>query len=79
MQSLVLLPGLLCDEEVWRDQIFALSDLATCTCLDWGSRDSIVAMAELGSSNRARESSHWPVIPWADASRFRFTELRRNA
>ena len=47
MQSLVLLPGLLCDEEVWRGQIGALSDLAACTCLDWESLDSIVAMAEL--------------------------------
>src|ERR1700688_1935567 len=47
MQSLVLLPGLLCDEEVWREQIGALSDLVTCTCLDWGSLDSIVSMAEL--------------------------------
>jgi pimeloyl-ACP methyl ester carboxylesterase len=47
MQNLVLFPGLLCDEEVWRDQIAALSDLAACTCLDWGSLDSIVAMADL--------------------------------
>jgi pimeloyl-ACP methyl ester carboxylesterase len=47
MQNLVLLPGLLCDVEVWQDQIAALSDIATCSCLDWGSLNSIAAMAEL--------------------------------
>jgi pimeloyl-ACP methyl ester carboxylesterase len=47
MENLVLLPGLLCDEEVWRNQIDALSDLATCSCPDWGSLDSIEAMAGL--------------------------------
>ena len=47
MQNLVLLPGLVCDEEVWHDQISALSDLAVCTCLDWGTLNSIDAMAEL--------------------------------
>ncbi len=47
MQNLVLLPGLLCDQAVWRDQMDALSDLATCTTVDWGKLDSIAAMAEL--------------------------------
>jgi hypothetical protein len=45
MQNLVVLPGLLCDAEVWQDQIGALSDIAACTCLDWGSLNSIAAMA----------------------------------
>jgi pimeloyl-ACP methyl ester carboxylesterase len=40
------LPGLLCDQEVWRHQMDALSDIATCSCADWGHLDSIVAMAE---------------------------------
>ena len=46
MESLVLLPGLLCDEAVWKNQIDALSDIASCTCPDWGELNSIVAMAE---------------------------------
>jgi pimeloyl-ACP methyl ester carboxylesterase len=45
-QSLVLLPGFLCDREVWRDQIASLADIAESTCLDWGTLDSIQAMAE---------------------------------
>jgi pimeloyl-ACP methyl ester carboxylesterase len=46
MEQLVLLPGLLCDERVWRDQIQALRDVAHSTVLDWGQLDSIAAMAE---------------------------------
>jgi pimeloyl-ACP methyl ester carboxylesterase len=45
--TLVLLPGFLCDETVWRDQIEALSDRAHCLCMDWGPLDSLVSMAEL--------------------------------
>jgi pimeloyl-ACP methyl ester carboxylesterase len=45
-ESVVLLPGFLCDETVWQDQIEALSDVAACTCPDWGTLDSITAMAE---------------------------------
>jgi pimeloyl-ACP methyl ester carboxylesterase len=44
--SLAFLPGLLCDQEVWQYQMDALSDIAVCSCADWGSLDSIVAMAE---------------------------------
>src|SRR5579863_345921 len=46
MQSLVFLPGFLCDQTVWLHQMDALSDLALPICMDWGSLDSIVAMAE---------------------------------
>jgi pimeloyl-ACP methyl ester carboxylesterase len=46
MEPLVLLPGLLCDEAVWQGQIDALSDIASCTCMDWERLDSILAMAE---------------------------------
>lgn len=46
MEPLVLLPGLLCDEAVWQDQIDALRDVAACTCPDWGKLDSIGGMAE---------------------------------
>jgi pimeloyl-ACP methyl ester carboxylesterase len=43
---LLLLPGLICDQSVWQQQIDALSDVAVCTCADYGSLDSIPAMAE---------------------------------
>lgn len=45
-EPLLLLPGLLCDQAVWQQQIDALSDIAVCTCADYGSLDSIPAMAE---------------------------------
>jgi len=44
--ALAFLPGLLCDQEVWQYQMEALSDIAVCSCADWGKLDSIVAMAE---------------------------------
>jgi pimeloyl-ACP methyl ester carboxylesterase len=46
MEQLLLLPGLLCDERVWRDQVEALRDVAQCSIPDWGSLDTIAAMAE---------------------------------
>ncbi len=46
-QPLLLLPGLICDQTVWQRQIDALSDIAACTCADYGSLDSIPAMAEV--------------------------------
>lgn len=45
-QPLLLLPGLICDQTVWQQQIDTLSDIAVCTCADYGSLDSIPAMAE---------------------------------
>lgn len=44
-QSLVMLPGLLCDRAVWRHQIDGLSDVADCTSVEWGAEDSLVEMA----------------------------------
>ena len=46
MEQLVLLPGLLCDRRVWRDQIEALGDVAESMVPDWGSLDTIAGMAE---------------------------------
>lgn len=46
LQPLVLLPGLICDQTVWQQQIDALADIADCTCADYGSLDSLPAMAE---------------------------------
>jgi pimeloyl-ACP methyl ester carboxylesterase len=46
LTPLLLLPGLICDQTVWQQQIDALSDMAACTCADYGSLDSIPVMAE---------------------------------
>jgi pimeloyl-ACP methyl ester carboxylesterase len=45
--TLLLLPGLLCDERVWRAQISALSEQFACQVADFGQLDSLSAMAEL--------------------------------
>ena len=43
--TLLLLPGLLCDATVWKDQVHALADQVDCHVPDYGSRDSITGMA----------------------------------
>ena len=45
-EALVLLPGFLCDQSYWQDQIDALSDVAGCSCAAYGTLDSLPAMAE---------------------------------
>lgn len=45
-EALVLLPGFLCDRTVWQHQIQALSEVAECTCAEYGMLDSLPAMAE---------------------------------
>lgn len=42
---LVLLPGLLCDERLWRDQVAGLGDVAEAQIADLTLDDSIAAMA----------------------------------
>jgi len=44
-QDLLLLPGLLCDDRLWRDQIAALRGLARCSVPDLTRDDSLAAMA----------------------------------
>lgn len=44
--SLVFIPGLVCDEAVFADQIRALSDLGQCSIADHDNLDSIPAMAQ---------------------------------
>lgn len=44
--SLILVPGLLCDETVWSHQIDALADVADTQVAAHGERDSLIAMAE---------------------------------
>jgi pimeloyl-ACP methyl ester carboxylesterase len=43
--SLMLLPGLMCDEAVWAHQCEALQPRAECVVPTWGLRDSLTAMA----------------------------------
>jgi pimeloyl-ACP methyl ester carboxylesterase len=43
---LLLLPGLLCDEALWADQVRDLGDVAACTIADLTQDNSVAAMAE---------------------------------
>lgn len=42
---LLLLPGFLCDEDLWRDQLAGLADVADSRVADLGHGDSIAALA----------------------------------
>lgn len=46
MADLLLLPGLACDQEVWKHQTRRLSQIATVRVVDYGTSDSIEKMAE---------------------------------
>ena len=43
--ELVLLPGLLCDDALWRDQVAGLADVARVRCADLTRGDSLEALA----------------------------------
>lgn len=45
MPPLMLLPGLMCDADVWVPQVQTLSGQARCIVPDWGLRHSLTAMA----------------------------------
>jgi pimeloyl-ACP methyl ester carboxylesterase len=45
MTPIVFVPGLLCDERLWRDQAAALQDVAPCTTADVSLDDTVAAMA----------------------------------
>jgi pimeloyl-ACP methyl ester carboxylesterase len=47
MSSLVLLPGLMCDQAVWPAQSAGLADLAASQVIDYGDCDSLPRMAEI--------------------------------
>jgi len=44
--SIILLPGLLCDDALWAHQIAALSDIADATVADLTTADSMAGLAE---------------------------------
>lgn len=45
-ETVVFLPGLLCDRAVWEPQIAALSDRYDCIVADYGAADSLTTMAK---------------------------------
>jgi len=45
-QPVLFLPGLLCDDDLWRDQTEALSDIAECTVADLTRDGETAAMAQ---------------------------------
>jgi pimeloyl-ACP methyl ester carboxylesterase len=52
--SLVLLPGLLCDERLWRDQAAGLADVAVVAIADLTQDDSMAGMAARVLANAPR-------------------------
>lgn len=46
METLLLIPGLMCDETLWSHQLRHLSDLADCRVADTRTGDSMEALAE---------------------------------
>ena len=44
-RDLILLPGLLCDEELWRDQLVALGEVIACRVPDLGRQSTIEELA----------------------------------
>jgi len=48
---LVLFPGLLCDQELWRDQVAALQDIATPWVADFTQDDTVVKMVQRALQN----------------------------
>ena len=58
---LLLLPGLACDADVWRDQARAFSRITTVTVADYGSSDSIAKMSQValaGAPDRFALAGH---------------------
>lgn len=47
MSSLILLPGLMCDQAVWPVQTTRLADLVSAQVVDYGDCDSLPGMAEI--------------------------------
>lgn len=56
----LLLPGLLCDAAVWQDQIRLLEGRFECRVPDFGSCNTITAMAELALAS-ATDAAFWLV------------------
>jgi len=72
--ALLLLPGLLCDEAVWRAQVTALSDRYDCRVVDYGALDSLAAMAEVAL---AATTGRFALAGHSMGGRVAFEILRR--
>jgi len=75
--ALLLLPGLLCDQDVWRGQIAALSDRYDCRVVDYGALDSLPAMAELALAGMAAAGGSFALAGHSMGGRVAFELLRR--
>ena len=64
---LVLLPGLLCDRELWRHQVEALGDIASPWVADLTLDDSIASMARRVLAT-APASLLSPDCPWGNCA-----------
>ena len=71
-------PGLICDQTVWQQQIDALSDVAVCTCADYGELDSLTGHGGGGASQPRLTDFPSRDIPWAGVSRWRSTGWRSS-
>ena len=67
-QTLLLLPGLLCDEALWAPQIEALADVADCRVADLTRDESVAEMAKR-ELDGLRTASPSPGYRWAATSR----------
>lgn len=74
--ALLLLPGLLCDEVVWRAQIAALADRYDCQVADYGALDSLPAMAELALAGMSGTAGRFAVAGHSMGGRVAFEILR---
>jgi hypothetical protein len=68
---------LICDQSVWQQQMDALSEVTACTCADYGTLDSLTAMAE-AVLRIAPERFSLAGHSMADASRSKSFGWRRS-
>ncbi len=74
--NLVLVPGLLCDQAVWKSQIKALKGVANIQVADHGELDSLTAMAE---AILARAPARFAVAGHSMGGRVALEVVRRAA
>ena len=69
--TLVLLPGLLGDDRLWKSQVETLSDVADVVIADM-TRDETMSDIAARALDGAPEASRWPGFRWAAMSRLRW-------
>ncbi|MEZ5589974.1 MAG: hypothetical protein R3F53_04415 [Gammaproteobacteria bacterium] len=74
MIPLLLVPGTLCDQRLWRYQIEDLSDIANCRVADVSQDDSLPGMAQRALADAdTLNASRWQGFLWVRWSRSKFT------